>query len=252
MTVGSVLARTFGVIGAAPVRFFGISFLFSALPYMLLEIAGAVNFSNMAAAPDITPVLIVGAGVAILWLLLYAVAETVLIQLGIALAEGRSVSRTESIGAGLRLFLPVAGISILFWLGVWAGSILLVVPGLMLATAWSVAAPALIEERTGILSAFGRSAALTKGARWRIFGLAALVLVIYMVAAAALGIADVAVNGVTAVAAREDASLLSTILSAALQTVFVAIWTALQAALYVELRDWKDGPTGGRLAEIFA
>ena len=30
------------------------------------------------------------------------------------------------------------------------------------------------------------------------------------------------------------------------------IWCAIRAALYVELRDWKDGPAGERLADISA
>lgn len=251
MTVGGVLARGFAAIGAAPLRFFGISFLFSALPYLLMELVAGVDFAAVTAAPDIVPVLLAGAGFAAAWLLLYAFAEAMLIRLTVAISEERASSVADLVAVGLRHALPMAGVSILFWLGVWVGSILLIVPGLMLATAWAVAAPALIEERTGVFSAFGRSATLTKGARWRIFGLAVLILTIYMVAAGLLGVADVAVNGVAA-SARDDTSPVTAILSAALQTIFVAVWTAIQAALYVDLREWKDGPAHGQLAEIFA
>ena len=30
------------------------------------------------------------------------------------------------------------------------------------------------------------------------------------------------------------------------------LWGAVQASLYVELRDWKDGPTVENLEEVFA
>ena len=30
------------------------------------------------------------------------------------------------------------------------------------------------------------------------------------------------------------------------------VWGTVQASLYVELRDWKDGPMGEKLEEVFA
>ena len=45
-----------------------------------------------------------------------------------------------------------------------------------MAVAWIVAAPAQVVERTGVFGAFSRSAELTRGHRWPIFGL----LVIYL------------------------------------------------------------------------
>ena len=45
------------------------------------------------------------------------------------------------------------------------------VPGLMMAVAWIVAAPALVVERTGVFGAFSRSAQLTRGRRWVLFAL---------------------------------------------------------------------------------
>jgi hypothetical protein len=65
--------------------------------------------------------------------------------------------------------LVVAGI--LAGLGVAAGLVLLIVPGLFLLTIWSMLSPVIVLERSGVGAAFGRSRALVRGHGWRVFGL---------------------------------------------------------------------------------
>ena len=187
------------------------------------------------------------------WWVLYLAAQAVLIRVAVAVLDGRPEPVGAYISAAARSILPLLALSILLTLAVWLGMILLFVPGIILAMMWSVAAPALVVERTGVFGSFGRSSRLTRGARWRIFGLVVLVFAIYWVAAAIVGVGNVAATGLaraTTVAATPP--ITTTLLSAVLQTVFIALWSAIQTALYVELRDWKDGPAGERLADIFA
>ena len=47
----------------------------------------------------------------------------------------------------------------------------LVIPGLVLSTIWWVAIPVAVVERPGTVASLRRSSELTKGVRWRIFGL---------------------------------------------------------------------------------
>jgi hypothetical protein len=35
-------------------------------------------------------------------------------------------------------------------------------------------------------------------------------------------------------------------------TISAAIWSTLQTSLFVELREWKDGPLDAKLSDIFA
>ena len=61
------------------------------------------------------------------------------------------------------------GVSMLVGLGVGAGLIALIVPGVLLALMWSLAVPVKVLENKGATDAMSRSADLTKGDRGRIF-----------------------------------------------------------------------------------
>jgi hypothetical protein len=63
----------------------------------------------------------------------------------------------------------VIGLSMLVGLGVGAGLVLLIVPGILLALMWSLAIPVKVLENKGATDAMSRSSDLTKGDRARIF-----------------------------------------------------------------------------------
>ena len=50
------------------------------------------------------------------------------------------------------------------------GFILIIVPGLILITIWSVIAPSIVVEDRGVIEAFGRSRELVRGNGWNVFG----------------------------------------------------------------------------------
>lgn len=63
----------------------------------------------------------------------------------------------------------IIGMSMLVGLGVGAGLIALIVPGVLLALMWSLAVPVKVLENKGATDAMSRSSDLTKGDRGRIF-----------------------------------------------------------------------------------
>jgi len=89
--------------------------------------------------------------------------------------------RTISARDGTR---PRNAVSILAALGIGIGLVLLIVPGLVLLTLWSVVAPVAVIERPGVFSAFGRSRELVRGYGWPVFG--TIVLVFLLVIAASI------------------------------------------------------------------
>jgi hypothetical protein len=97
----------------------------------------------------------------------------------------RDGKRDHTVGdlfsAASPMILPLIGFGILFAIGVTIGFILLIVPGLILLTIWSVGAPAIVVERVGAIDAFGRSRRLVKGEGWSVFGALLLVLLIVIV-----------------------------------------------------------------------
>jgi hypothetical protein len=82
------------------------------------------------------------------------------------------------------VLLPLIAVSILAGIGIGIGFLLLIVPGLILLTFWSVVAPVTVIERPGVFTAFSRSWQLVRGHAWPVFG--TIVLVFLLVIAAAI------------------------------------------------------------------
>lgn len=66
--------------------------------------------------------------------------------------------------------LPLLGASLLAGLGIAFGLVLLIVPGLLLLTWWSLIAAVVVLEKRGVFESFGRSRALVRGNGWSVFG----------------------------------------------------------------------------------
>jgi len=82
--------------------------------------------------------------------------------------------------------LGVAGI--LAALGITIGLILLIVPGLYLATIWALIVPVIMLEGASLGQAFGRSRELVRGNGWSVFRLIVLVFLILLAAGIVVGI----------------------------------------------------------------
>ncbi|CAN7549636.1 hypothetical protein LJR225_004008 [Phenylobacterium sp. LjRoot225] len=126
--------------------------------------------------------------VALLALIPYTLFHGGLIRLTVADLRAEAISTEEAMAVGRRRLWPLLGLSLLAGLGVALGLVLLIVPGVMLATAWSVAGPTLIEERRPVMETFGRSAELTRGSRLNIFGVGLILVVVQLVGSLAVSV----------------------------------------------------------------
>jgi hypothetical protein len=137
----------------------------------------------------------------------------------------RDFTAGELLSSASHAILPLIGFAILFALGVGIGLVLLIVPGLFLMTIWSVGAPAIVVERTGVFRAFGRSHELVRGQGWTVFGAIVTVWLILLVigfVAAAIGIA---IQGV----------VLSLILAAIVNILTAPVAALVSSVLFFEL-----------------
>jgi hypothetical protein len=75
---------------------------------------------------------------------------------------------------------PLLGAGILAGLGVAIGLLLLIVPGLILLTWWSLIVPVIVLERVAAMDSFGRSRALVRGNGWNVFGVIVLTVLILL------------------------------------------------------------------------
>ncbi len=155
--------------------------------------------------------------------------------------RGQPVEVLGSLRRGLARFFPVLGMSIVLGLGIFAASLLLIVPGIILYTMWYVALPACVVERQGPLASLRRSAQLTKGNRWKIFGMAFLVALVG-------GIISAVANGVFLAAHNRVAFTVGEYLT---QTVVFAVGSIIALVLYHDLRVAKEGIDTDRIAAVF-
>jgi len=104
----------------------------------------------------------------------------------------RDGRRDETVGdlisSAAPFILPLIGFGILFGFGVAIGLVLLIVPGLILLTFWSVGAPAIVIERAGVFDAFGRSWRLVRGEAWSVFATIVVVFLIVIAIGIVLGL----------------------------------------------------------------
>lgn len=104
-------------------------------------------------------------------LIAVAIGQGGIIHVGLLQMQREPVGVGQGLVSSFRFALPVIGISILAWLGILLGLILLIVPGLMLMTIWVVALPVALSERTSVIQALEESGEMTKGVRWQVFAL---------------------------------------------------------------------------------
>jgi hypothetical protein len=187
---------------------------------VVFVITGIVSALLVAAAP----------GLAVLALLLSLVAGTLftgmVVELVADIQDGR---RDHSPGELLRSATPVIGqlilVGIVAAIGIVIGFFLIIVPGLILLTIWSVAAPVVVLERPGVFASLSRSRELVRGNGWQVFGVIFVLFFLVLFVSSGIEIA--------ADAAGTAAGLVARVIVGVLTGPFSALAAAV---LYFELR----------------
>lgn len=173
-----------------------------------------------------------------------AIGQGALIYAALQVMAKGTVSTPESFSAGVRLWGPVLGINILAGLGALLGLILLIVPGIFLAVAWSMALPIRIAGQPGVGAALEKSFALTRGSRWMIF---AIWLVLVAVAIVAFG----AVGVIAALLAGTESPVLDVIVVPLVAGVGGVAAALLYASIYEDLVLVTGKGNAIRTADVF-
>jgi hypothetical protein len=174
---------------------------------------------------------------------LTALSTTAIIHRVLHQIQGKSISFVECLRLGFGRTSVVLGINLATMLLVVLGSLAFVVPGLVAATALFVAAPVAVAEGRGVIDSLRRSAELTRGSRWRLFGL------LVMVSLPVLGLSLLGLSGVDAGPAQHPtASPRSQALTAVLLVLFQALMSVTMTIVYLELRRKREGAPNVALA----
>lgn len=215
--VGGVIRRVFSIyVDQAPVLMPAAAVVF--------VFTGILSSVLILANPGLTPIA----------LLISLVATTLFTGMVVELvADVQDGRRDASAGALLRAVTPVFGQLVLVGfvaaLGILLGFIALIVPGLVLVTVWSVAAPVVVLERPPGLRALGRSRELVRGSGWQVFGVIFVLWILVVLVGDGIVLAAEAAGTGAGVAAR----VIIGVLTAPLASLAVAV-------LYFELRRVRE------------
>lgn len=140
--------------------------------------------------------------------------------------------------------LPLIGAGILAGIGIAVGLVLIVIPGLILLTIWSVIAPVIVVERSGAIDAFGRSRAVVKGNGWQVFGVILVVFLITTIVSIILGLIGAGISDTFAMRALFSliaSTLTAPIAALAASTIYFNL-IALQGAAPAASDPATDAP----------
>ena len=164
---------------------------------------------------------------------------------------GRETSWKTSLQFALRRLGSTIWLGILMWIALAIAFTLLVVPGIWLAVAWSVAFPVMLLERIGGTKAMARSFRLVRGQWWKCFG----TLLVAWLITLFLGLVGSFIGAALGAAAGSDSVLAVTIqqiVNVATQVVTLPFFAAVIVVLYVDLRVRKEAFDLALLAEHIA
>lgn len=246
-----VFTRSFALLCKAPIPIVAIALLFNSIPQLLWDLA---EMRLTAGLPDGDGRLI---GIDFMTMAV-ALTEQALVQAGVTMVamdvEDRGALSFRRYAARITwLALPLFALTLINFVVTGIGVLLLLIPGMIIMTMWSVSGAVLAVERVGITAALHESGRLTKGARWPIFGLISLLIVVTLAVTTVVGFAGQAAGieiGILDSERRDWPAYVVWILVGS--TVMTAIWCSVIASLYIELRAWQNGPSDNQLAEVFA
>jgi hypothetical protein len=152
--------------------------------------------------------------------------------------SGQSFTISQSVQVGLRRTLPVLAVALSAGLATMLAAVLLLVPGLIVLCMLYVAVPACVIEKLGVTASLNRSAALTKGHRWKVFGQMMLVGVI-------AGVVQFFLTRFT------GDGVLAKLVNFAWLVVETSFGAVLAAVVYHDLRVAKEGIDIDNLANVF-
>ena len=232
---GHVFNQTFSILSRNLLPFSLVA-LFASVPQALIDAPrmGAVAPGSVQAA-----LMLIFGGLGMM--ILGAISQAAVLYGAFDDMRGRPVDLVESLKVGLRRLFPLLGVVFLVVICIMLSAFALLFPAFIVMTMLYVSVPACVVERLGPFKSMGRSARLTKGHRWKIFGFLAATIIGALIVKSILGGVALAAGGST--------------LAIGLLLVWNTVWNAFQAILavvtYHDLRVAKEGVDTDQIAAVF-
>jgi hypothetical protein len=180
VTVGDVLGAAWSLYTKFFTRFFVVAAIVFVVINLVGALLGAIAGSDSGVRVLVALISAVVSLVGTFWLqgaLVYAVEDV---------NDGRIDSSVGELFKRVQPYLwTLVGAGLLAGLGIAAGLVLLIVPGLILLTWWCLIVPVIVLEGKPVGESFGRSRELVRGHGWAVFG---VVIIVFLGSAIASGI----------------------------------------------------------------
>ncbi len=221
LNAGEVLSGALGCYRRYPLLFIELT-LAVVVPYVLIVLAatgaGPLGDTHRSSTTSLVVALLENLVVAPLISALHIHA------LG-PISRGETPHFREVFARGVKVLAVVAAAQIVAAVGAGIGFVLLVIPGIFLATRWAVVAQAAATEDLTWIGALRRSFVLTQGSFWHTLG------VIFLI-----GIIGGIVDGVGAVAVNAAPTGVQVLVGTVVLTVVLAFTALSTAVLFYDLR----------------
>jgi hypothetical protein len=222
LDVGGTLSQAFSIYGSQAGILLPLAF---AIFLAVAILAGLLSSISWVLLPIVFALSVIG----------NTLYQGMVVSLVADVQDGR---RDSSIGdlvnSAAPVILPLFLAGLLAGLGIALGFVLLIVPGLILLTIWSVIAPVIVLERTGVIAAFGRSRELVRGHGWQVFGVIVSVFLIIIVARTVLGAIAVGID---------DSVVMRTLFDVIGSTLTAPVVALVASVLYFRLKGLDEGGT---------
>jgi len=236
-SIGAVLSRGFSIYFSNLMTFLPLSMIAYIPIWIGIVVLGDTTVAGQEGFTRGFVILLVVSIIAGYWLQAALVYGTISTMRGGAPSMGETFSRSLAALGGVLLLGIVVTIIVCL------GTMLLIVPGIILSMMFFVAIPVAVVERGGVGASLTRSRELTAGHRWPLFALFVILMVVMGAVGAIAGIALGAGGGGVGGAGIWIEQLLNMVIG--------GIWATTIAVAYHDLRLIKDGGDTEQIARSF-
>jgi hypothetical protein len=162
--------------------------------------------------------------------------------------RGQRAGIGQCIGRGLSLIVPTILAAFIVAIATGLGLIFLVVPGLVIFIVYWFVIPVVVMERPGVLASLARSADLTKGVRWRLFG---MILISLSVGLFIQGMVILVTVPVYFVQGNQVGPIIGGVLYFLINALASAYYAVVNAVAYYDIRHSKEAIEVEQIAAVF-
>jgi hypothetical protein len=244
LSPGDVLSRTFTVWFANLTSFTLLAGIVMMPGLLLMSVGTALGITK---------------GVGVLLLLIGVLLQTVLRQVLTGAVtygvfedlRGQKTSLGEIMSAGFASIGNVLVVGIVSGVIIMLGLLAFCVPGFILITMYWLAIPVAVVESPGVTESLSRSADLTSGNRWQVFGTTLVMVLVQWAVAFGIGMVIGVVGIVASRGNPGHASGLTQLLQGVLMLPFDSLMAIAPVVAYHDLRINKEGADIEDLVKVF-